>query len=628
MFAAAVEINIIHQNNSATGPNTRKVLGLLINYRKMKIVIAEKPSAAMEIIKAIQKIEGIRFERKNGFYQSKKIIVTWCVGHLIGLAYPSEYENGWEKWDLKNLPMIPTEWKYTVKDSTKKQFKIIEKILKKKSHKSAQLINACDPAREGELIFLLLLIKTGLIGDTNNVFRLWLNSFVFEDIEKAWKNLKTFKDMTNLGQAALSRSKADWILGMNASRFYGMKQNIKGLSIGRVKTPTLALVVKRYNEIINWKDRKEYKLVLNYKDTDFIFYELGEDSKRRQFANRETLEDIIRSISAKNGFICEVVKKDKIEYHPKPFDLTRLQREANKRFKFTAKKTLSIVQKLYEAKLTSYPRTDSDYLTESMLGECIQLLEIHFNTKKHAAYLDDKMDDKPIFNDKKVTDHYAIIPTKNKFNKEDEKFDDDDFKVYSLIKSFFVLHFLKPHLYSETSTTIDAQKQLFDNVAKKTTQMGYKAILQEQGYNAPSHDFSKLLNQPFKVDKENLEIVEVKISKPKPHTEASLLSSMQRCGNDLGQEAKDILKGKGIGTPATRAGVIEALVTKEYIERKKNYLLPTPLGLKIIDFVSSELASPEITGEWELKLNKIEKGTYTANEYLGEINNLVVKIVS
>lgn len=593
----------------------------------MKIVIAEKPSAAMDILKAIGKIDNVKFERKNGFFESNSVIVTWCVGHLVGLALPTAYkeEYGWGKWDLKLLPMIPKEWKYEIKPATKKQFNVIRKIVKK--HKKAVIINACDAGREGELIFLLVVNKLGVYQD-RKLERLWLNSFVFEDIKKAWQNLLSFEDKVDLGASALARAKADWILGMNLSMYYGLTKNITGLSIGRVKTPTLALVVERNLDILNWKDRKEYKLVLKHKETDFVFYNLSDEgkTKSRQFANRAILEGLVAKIENKTGFVSEVVKKDKIEYHPKPFDLTRLQRQANKQFKFTAKKTLEITQKLYEAKLVTYPRTDSDYLPESMLPECQQTLEVHLDTKKFSNYLDSNMDKKPIFNSKKVTDHYAIIPTKNVMNKEN--YSDEEVNLYSLIKSYFVFHFLKPHLYSETINTINCQGYLFESANKLTTQMGYKDLMGQKGHSGPSQDFQQLINEKFPVKSENLSISDVKISKPKPHTESTLLLAMQRCGNDLEEEAREILKGRGIGTPATRASMIEELVKKEYIERKKNYLYPTDLGLKIIKFVNPQISSAKMTGDWELKLHGIENGKYNAYEYLDEINGLIKTIIN
>jgi len=595
----------------------------------MKIVIAEKPSAAMDILRAIEKIENIKFKRGDGFAESKDIIITWCFGHLVGLAFPSDYkEKEWKKWDLNVLPMIPEKWEYVVSKDTRKQFNVIKKLVKK--HKKAELVNACDAGREGELIFLLVVNKLGVYKE-RTLKRLWLNSFVFEDIKKAWNNLMPFKEKVSLGAAALSRAKADWILGMNLSVYYGLTHNITGLSIGRVKTPTLALVVKRYLDIANWKDRKEYKLTLTHKETDFVFYQRGNEEnsktpKTRQFANANILKDLVRDLHTKSGFISNVVKKDKIEYHPKPFDLTRVQRQANKQFKYSAKKTLEIVQKLYESKLVSYPRTDSDYLPDSMLAECIEILEVHFDTKKYSSYMDEKMDRKPIFNSKKVTDHYAIIPTKNKMNNDD--FSDDEIRLYKLIKSYFVFHFLKPHLYSETTNTIDCQGNLFDSVIKQTTQMGYKDLLKEKGHQNPSHDFTTLLNQKFTVSKDMFSLGEVNISKPKPHTESSLLLAMQRCGNELAEvDMRDILKGRGIGTPATRASMIEGLIDKRYIEREKNYLQPTPLGLRIIDFVNPQISSPEMTGDWELKLSEIEAGNYSAHQYLKEINLLVQNIV-
>ncbi|HHI9463346.1 TPA: DNA topoisomerase 3 [Enterococcus faecalis] len=557
----------------------------------MKLVIAEKPSVAITISKVI----GAK-EKKNGYYEGNGYKVSWCVGHLIKMANPESYDKKYRKWKIEDLPIIPKKYKYELIKETKKQFGILKTLMNDNS--VDVVINACDAGREGEAIFRLVYNQANC---KKKMKRLWVSSMEDNAIREGFENLKDGEKYDNLFESAQARAIADWLVGMNISRLYSClyRQNY---SVGRVQTPTLAMITGRDEEIANFKKEKYYTVEL-----DLDGFTLSTDR-----IDDKTVADQLFNLVGNTIEITDVVQKEKITKPELPFDLTTLQRECNKYFGFSAKQTLDYAQSLYEKKLITYPRTDSRYLTEDMIISIVNniLGKNDFDTQRI----------KVVFNSKKVTDHHAIIPTVSSLKEDMSKLPVSEAKVYGLISN--KLHSSVGYPLVENTTKIVA---LFDgfkftNSGKVIVTEGFTKFLKEYKTKRGQEAVLPAIKIKDVLKIKNKEIKEKYTTPPKAFTEESLLKAMEIAGNNV-LDKDAFVERKGLGTPATRAGIIENLIYKGFIKRDKKNLISTHKGISLITIVSDAFKSAETTAKWEMELSDIAQGESSREEFLKNIEN-------
>ena len=564
----------------------------------MKLVIAEKPSVAISITKVI----GAN-KKKDGYYEGNGYRVSWCVGHLIQMANPDAYDEKYAKWNMADLPIIPKDYKYEVAKSTKKQFNILKKLMNDKEVDT--VINACDSGREGESIFRLVYNQANC---KKKMKRLWISSMEDSAIKDGFDHLKDGKDYDNLFESAQARAIADWLVGMNISRLYSClyKQNY---SVGRVQTPTLAMIVKRDDEIANFKKEKYYTVELSTNS-----FTLSTD-RIDNFDIAEQLQNLVGETIE----ITDVIQKEKITKPDLPFDLTTLQRECNKYFGYSAKQTLDYAQSLYEKKLITYPRTDSRCLTEDMITSSINniLGRNDFDTGRI----------KTVFNSKKVTDHHAIIPTISSLKEDISELPLSEAKVYLLISDKFHASVGYPLVESTTKIVAEFDGFEFTSSGKVIKDEGFTKYLKE--YKSKNNEDTELpdVNIGDTLSIENKEIREKFTQPPKHFTEDTLLKSMEIAGNDALEKGVEVER-KGLGTPATRAGVIENLIFKGFVERNKKNLIATHKGISLVTIVSDTFKSAETTAKWEMELSDIAQGKSSKEEFLEAIENEIKEAVS
>jgi len=577
------------------------------------LLIAEKPSVAVgSYAKLLEEVENESFQRKNGYLEGQKWRITWCVGHLVELAMPEAY--GWKDWSLETIPMIPEEWKYDVKEATKDQFEVIRNLLKTTS----MVLNGTDAGREGELIFRYVM-EVASEGRIINEQRLWLNSFVQEDMVKAWDKRKSGEEMLPLANAAKARSVSDWLVGMNLTRGYSVFTGVRGLSVGRVQTPTLGLIVKRDHEVESWVEKFFYELVATWKGMQFIYFK----GDQREFENESELSVVKESIEGKDLLVGSVEETEKKKNPSRPFDLEALQKLANKELGYSSADTLKIAQSLYEKKLITYPRTDSSYLPETMREEAFELLE-KLKSGKESSWFKIDTDNLAFFNNSKVTDHFAIIPTshvaEDLVGKEKE--------IYDRVVQRFVTAFGKPFRYNETVVEAKIDEHRFQAKSKVVVDKGWTQIYgvnEDESEGAVEVPLS--LKEGETLSPEQSEIVKRKRSKPKYYTEDTLLTAMSTAGKTLeNEELQDAMKERGLGTPATKAATIETLKKRQYIEMKGKNLISTTKGRELIKLVDESISSAEMTGEWEYKLRELEAGRFSYADFMGEIEAYVKRI--
>ena len=558
---------------------------------KHKLVIAEKPSVAISIAKVIG-ANG----KKDGYYEGNGYRVSWCVGHLVQMANPESYDEKYMKWNIEDLPIIPKEYKYEVAKATKKQFAILKKLMNDKDVEF--VINACDAGREGEAIFRLVYNEAHC---KKKMKRLWISSMEDNAIKEGFDNLKDGSFYDNLFESALSRAIADWLIGMNISRLYSCLYN-QNYSIGRVQTPTLSMIVDRDDEIANFKKEKYYTVELSM--NGFI---LSTD----RIDNEIAAEQLINLVGDKIE-ITDVIQKEKITKPELPFDLTTLQRECNKYFKYSAKQTLDYAQSLYEKKLITYPRTDSRCLTEDMITGMINniLGKNDFDTQRI----------KVIFNSSKVTDHHAIIPTVSSLSEDLSSIPESEAKVYRLISNKF--HASVGYPLIENTTKIVAEFDVFEftSTGKVMKEEGFTKYLKE--YKSKKNEDTLLpdVNVGDVLEVKDKEIKEKYTKPPKHFTEDTLLKAMEIAGNDSLDKNVEVER-KGLGTPATRAGIIENLIYKGFIERDKKNLIATHKGISLITIVADTFKSAETTAKWEMELSDIAQGKSSKEEFLNTIEH-------
>lgn len=563
----------------------------------MKLVIAEKPSVAISIAKVI----GAN-KKKDGYYEGNGYRVSWCVGHIIQMANPDAYDEKYAKWNMADLPIIPSDYKYEVAKATKKQFNILKKLMNDKEVDT--VINACDAGREGESIFRLVYNQ---VNCKKKMKRLWISSMEDSAIKEGFDNLTDGKDYDNLFESAQARAIADWLVGMNISRLYSCLYQ-QNYSVGRVQTPTLAMIVKRDDEIANYQKEKYYTVELSMNG-----FTLSTD----RIDDEVAAEQLISLVGDKIE-ITDVIQKEKITKPDLPFDLTTLQRECNKYFGYSAKQTLDYAQSLYEKKLITYPRTDSRCLTEDMIVSTVNniLGKNDFDTERI----------KVVFDSKKVTDHHAIIPTVSSLSEGLSGIPESEAKVYRLISN--KLHASVGYPLVESTTKIVASFDGFEftSTGKVIKDEGFRKYLKE--YKSKKSEDAVLpdVSVGDVLSIENKEIKEKFTQPPKHFTEDTLLKSMEIAGNDVLEKGVEVER-KGLGTPATRAGIIENLIYKGFVERDNKNLVTTHKGISLITIVSDTFKSAETTAKWEMELTEIAQGKSSKEEFLEAIETEIKEAV-
>ena len=582
----------------------------------MKVCIAEKPSVAREIAEVL----GAN-KKMNGYIEGNGYQVTWTFGHLCTLKEPNDYSENWKRWSLASLPMIPPRFgiKLISNPTYEQQFKTIEELMQN----AEMVINCGDAGQEGELIQRWVMQKAGC---KCPVYRLWISSLTEEAIREGFQHLKEQSDFTKLYEAGLSRAIGDWLLGMNATRLYTLRygQNRQVLSIGRVQTPTLALIVNRQAEIDNFKPEPYWELKTVYRNTTFSV-------TKGKFTKKEEGEAFLEIVRQKEFTVTDISEKKGKEYAPRLFDLTSLQVECNKKFAFTADDTLKLIQSLYEKKVTTYPRVDTTFLSDDIYPKVPNTLNgLVDYIDLTASLLKAKIrKDKRVFDNSKVTDHHAIIPT----GVPARNLTDNERKVYDLVVRRFIAAFYPDCEISTTTVLGKVDKVDFKVTGKQILKPGWRVVFgaeQKDSDAEPSDeegvlpDFVKGESGPHKPT-----LGEKWTQPPKPYTEATLLRAMETAGKLVdNDELRDALKENGIGRPSTRAAIIETLFKRNYIRKERKNLFPTATGVELIDTIQEELLkSAELTGLWEKKLRQIERGTYEARTFLEELKLMVHQVV-
>lgn len=582
----------------------------------MKVCIAEKPSVAREIAEVLGATH-----RMNGYIEGNGYQVTWTFGHLCTLKEPHEYAAEWKRWSLGSLPMIPPRFgiKLIANPSYEQQFKTIEVLMQN----AEMVINCGDAGQEGELIQRWVMQKAGC---KCPVYRLWISSLTEEAIREGFQKLKDQKEFNSLYEAGLSRAIGDWLLGMNATRLYTLKygQNKQVLSIGRVQTPTLALIVNRQAEIDNFKPEPYWELKTLYRSTTF-------SATKGKFTTREEGEAFLEIAQQEDFTVTDVAEKKGKEYAPRLFDLTSLQVECNKKFAFTADETLKLIQSLYEKKVTTYPRVDTTFLTEDIYPKVPGTLKgLVDYTELTAPLINAKIPkSKRVFDNSKVTDHHAIIPT----GVPARNLSETERKVYDLVVRRFIAAFYPDCDISTTTVLGKVGKVDFKVTGKQILKPGWRLVFGAEQKDPEAEasdeegvlpDFVKGESGPHKPT-----LGEKWTQPPKPYTEATLLRAMETAGRLVdNDELRDALKENGIGRPSTRAAIIETLFKRNYIRKERKNLYPTLTGAELIGTIHEELLkSAELTGLWEKKLRQIERGTYEARTFLDELKQMVSQVV-
>ena len=580
----------------------------------MKVCIAEKPSVAREIANIL----GANTKR-DGYFEGNGYAVTYTFGHLCTLLEPKDYKPHWKSWDLNNLPMLPEkfETKVTSNDGIQKQFDIVKSLF----DKATVVINCGDAGQEGELIQRWVINQCNYTGE---VQRLWISSLTEEAIKDGFKNLQTSKKYDNLYYAGFSRAIGDWLLGLNATRLYTVKFGgyKQVLSVGRVQTPTLAMLVNRFKEIENFKPQPYWELQTTYRNTNFNY----EDGR---FLKKEDGEALANKVKEADFEIVSVTKKKGKEYAPKLFDLTGLQVYCNNKFGFSADETLKMVQKLYEMKVVTYPRVDTTFLPNDVYPKVAGILGKLTNySKLTQPLLGAKIKkSKRVFDDKKVTDHHAIIPTGMQTNLQYNQQ-----QVYDIITKRFIAVFYPDSDVSNTSVIGKAADVPFKTTGKEIISKGWRVVFETEE-SAIKKELTEQMTLPSfeKEEKGPHEpsFLEKETKPPRNFTEASLLRAMETAGKQVDDdEMRELMKENGIGRPSTRASIIETLFRRKYIERKKKLVLPTQTGMQLIDLIDNELLkSAELTGRWEKRLKEIERGEFNAGTFIKNMKGMVDELV-
>lgn len=581
----------------------------------MIVCITEKPSVAGDIARIL----GAN-DRRQGFYEGNGYCVTWTFGHLCTLKEPADYSPAWRHWSLGVLPMIPERFgiKLIDQDSIRRQFGVIETL----ASKADRIINCGDAGQEGELIqrWVMQLAKVKC-----PVERLWISSLTDQSIRDGFAALKPEADYDRLYHAGLCRAIGDWILGMNATRLYSLKYSSPGkvLSVGRVQTPTLAMIVRRHEEIVNFRPRDYWELTTFYRDVQF--------SAKGQFDSAEKADTVAASLSSLPFTVTDVVKKRVKESAPRLFDLTSLQVECNKRWGWSADESLRLIQSLYEKKVTTYPRVDTTYLPDDVYPKIKDIMS-HMApyAPQTAPVIAGRIPkSKKVFDNSKVTDHHAIIPT----GESPSRLVGDERKLYHLIALRFIAVFYPDCEYDQTTVTGIVDKTEFKAGGKLIAVPGWRTLYQgaEQPETKDDEENDRVLPSFEKGESgpHTPKVVKKTTQPPKYFTEGTLLRAMETAGKTVDDETlRDALKENGIGRPSTRAAIIETLFRRRYIERRRKSIVPTQAGIDLIDTINNELLkSASLTGLWENRLRRIERGDFDAAQFIAQLKEMIQGIV-
>ena len=582
----------------------------------MKLVIAEKPSVANSLAAVLGATT-----RKDGYLEGGGWLVSWCLGHLAGLADAATYNPDYAKWRYDDLPILPESWRFTIAKDKRDQFDVLRTLLRRED--VTEVVNACDAGREGELIFRTVYC---LAGCQKPMKRLWISSMEDSAIREGFAHLRPGADYDGLHQAALCRAKADWLVGINATRLFSVLYH-RTLNIGRVMSPTLALIVQREAEIDAFKPVPFYTVQLDL--PGFTAASARMDKK----ADAEQLKNACQSGTVT---VKQVARRDKSEKPPALYDLTTLQRDANRLLGFTAQQTLDYLQNLYEKKLCTYPRTDSRYLTSDMAEGLPVLVNLVANAMPFRKGIAISCDVATVINDKKVTDHHAVIPTRNLQNADLSGLPVGERMILELVALRLLCAVAEPHTYSETAVTVECAGAEFTAKGKTVKRPGWRAL--DAAYRAGLKNAEPDKETEDKALPELAEgqtlplsgaaVKEGKTSPPKHFTEDTLLSAMETAGS---KEMPDDSERKGLGTPATRAGILEKLVSTGFLERKKSkktvQLLPSHDAVSLITVLPEQLQSPLLTAEWEYRLGEIERGELAPEDFMAEITAMLKELV-
>ncbi len=591
----------------------------------MIVVLAEKPSVGRDIARVLK-----CNQKGDGYMQGEGYMVTWAFGHLVTLCDPDELDERYKKWRAQDLPIMPEQIPTKVIAKSRQQFNVIKRLLLDKS--VDRIICATDAGREGELIFGLIYEQ---VGATKPVDRLWISSMTDAAIKEGFESLQPREKYAGLYQSALCRSQADWLVGMNASRAFTLSYGAL-LSVGRVQTPTLAILVKRLLEVRDFIPEEYYTLSCDFGDYKGQWFDpaVKEDKLSSRIKDQETAQEKVKKLKGKTATVSDVIKEDKKELPPQLFDLTSLQREANRLLGFTADKTLKTAQSLYETKKAiTYPRTDSRYLPQDMIGRVYKSMENLAQPYAQLSNVIEKVDgklpiSKRLFDDTKVTDHHAIIPTPQRT--APDKLAPDERALFDLIARRFIAAFCPAHAYEATRVVTQAQGEHFKTLGKTIAQAGWKQVY-GQVKNPKAKDEDEALPELAVGDSRDIKALKSKkesTKPPPPHTDASLLASMENAGRDVDDEAlREQMKGSGLGTPATRAGIIERLIQVGYARRQGKAVVATEKGEKLIAVAPPEITSPETTGKWELALSEIAEEKRDVDRFMQGIRSLTAFLV-
>lgn len=575
------------------------------------LVVAEKPSVAQSISKVLG-----AYKREDGYYSGSGYIVSWCLGHLAEYAPPEAYGEKYGKWNYADLPIIPMDWKLNISGDKSSQFEILKALLNRSN--VTYVVNACDAGREGELIFKRVY---DLSDSTLPIRRLWISSMEDAAILEGFSHLKDAREYQNLCEAAICRAKADWLVGMNATRAFTTKY-FKKLTVGRVQTPTLAMLVERQQKISGFVKESYYKAAIEGG---------GLTVSTGQLESEAAADAVAARCNGKPAAVTMLKRKQKTMLPLKLYDLTTLQREANRYYGFTAHQTLKELQELYEAKLVTYPRTDSQYITEDM-GDTAQKLVSGFSKSMwFAKGWQEGTHIERVIDNSKVTDHHAILPTMESLNHDIDSMEEQKRKIFCLIVWRLLQAVSESCVYEEISVTVSCEEQEFSAKYKETISAGFKALIVPYATRETDGDSEEKSKLPNGIE-EGMLIPSVTAKKtqhmtapPKPFTEDTLLSAMETAGNK--EFDKDTEK-KGLGTPATRAAMIEKLVSSGYVVRKNKQLVPTKDGLDLISVMPDYLKSAGLTAEWENRLLGVEKGEISSEAFMQGITGLLSMLLN
>lgn len=578
------------------------------------LVIAEKPSVAQSYAKNLS-----AYKKQDGYMEGENCLVSWCLGHLAEYARPEEYDERYAKWQFDDLPIIPEKWKLQVSADKKKQFSVLKELMNREDIE--YLVNGCDAGREGELIFQRVY---DLSGCRKPVRRLWISSMEDEAIRNGFHEMKDAGFYSNLCMAAVCRAQADWLIGMNATRAYTTKY-YKKLVVGRVQTPTLAMLTERQDRIEHFQKETFYRVEL----TDGKLVAVSEN-----ITNKADAELLAALCDGSEVIITELKREQKKVSPPKLYDLTSLQREANRYFGFTAKKTIDLLQELYEEKLVTYPRTDSRFVTEDMIGTVEELAGKMPLMLPFVEYGQLGHNIKRVVNNEKVSDHHAILPTKEAVEKGIMDLSVDKKNLMILIGQQVLQAVGEDYLYEQTDVTVNCQKNEFTARGKTAVQMGFKDVekaFRSHCVKTEKEDSDRQLEIPYGYQK-GMQLFNVKAetsihytSPPKSFNEDTLLAAMETAGN---KEFDEKTEKKGLGTPATRASTIEKLVASGYAQRKGKQIIPTAEGRELIRVMPENLKSAGLTAEWENRLLLMERGELNGEQFMDDIVAMLEEILN